>query len=149
MGPYWKKIIPVFSSVTMKCFEMRQGWTVQRFTKSTFLWHLVRFMVLNATFNNISVILCWSVILVEEAWVPGENHRSVASHWQTLSHNVVSSTPRLSRVRTLNISGDRHWLHRQLEIQLPYDHQIPTIAENSLTHEICIENSFLLNKPQS
>ena len=24
---------------------------------------------------------------------PGENHRPVASHWQTLSHNVVSSTP--------------------------------------------------------
>jgi len=26
--------------------------------------------------------------------VPGENHRPVASHWQTLSFNVVSSTPR-------------------------------------------------------
>jgi hypothetical protein len=23
-----------------------------------------------------------------------ENHQPVASHWQTLSHNVVSSTPR-------------------------------------------------------
>jgi hypothetical protein len=23
--------------------------------------------------------------------VPGENHRPVTSHWQTLSHNVVSS----------------------------------------------------------
>jgi len=29
----------------------------------------------------------------EETGVPGENHRPVASHWQTLSHNVVSSTP--------------------------------------------------------
>jgi hypothetical protein len=38
----------------------------------------------------------WSVLLVEETGVPGENHRPVASHWQTLSHNVVSSTPRLS-----------------------------------------------------
>jgi hypothetical protein len=26
--------------------------------------------------------------------VPGENHRPVASHWQTLSHKVESSTPR-------------------------------------------------------
>jgi hypothetical protein len=26
----------------------------------------------------------------------------------TLSHNVVSSTPRLSGIRTHNISGDRH-----------------------------------------
>jgi hypothetical protein len=29
--------------------------------------------------------------LVEET---GENHRPDASHWQTLSHNAVSSTPR-------------------------------------------------------
>jgi len=32
--------------------------------------------------------------LVWETGVPEENHRPVASHWQTLSHNVVSSTPR-------------------------------------------------------
>jgi hypothetical protein len=66
------------------------------------------FMVLNATFNNISAISWRSVLLVEETRVPGENHRRVASHWQTLSHNVVSSTPRLSGVRTHNVSGDRH-----------------------------------------
>jgi len=30
---------------------------------------------------------------VEEARVPGENHRAAAGHRQTLSHNVVSSTP--------------------------------------------------------
>jgi hypothetical protein len=35
-----------------------------------------------------------SVLLVEETGVPGENHQPVASHWQTLSHNVVSSTLR-------------------------------------------------------
>ena len=34
-------------------------------------------MVLNATFG-------------------GENHRPVASHWQTLSHNVVSGTPHMN-----------------------------------------------------
>jgi hypothetical protein len=50
-------------------------------------------MVFNATFNNISVISWGSVLLVEETGVPGENHRPVASQWQTLSHNVVSSTP--------------------------------------------------------
>jgi hypothetical protein len=38
----------------------------------------------------------------------GENHRPVASHRQTLSHNVVSSTPRLKGIRTHNVSGDRH-----------------------------------------
>ena len=29
-----------------------------------------------------------------ETGVPGENHQPAASHWQTWSHNVVSSTPR-------------------------------------------------------
>jgi len=53
---------------------------------------------LNATFNNISVISWQSVLLV----VPGENHQPAASHWQTLSHNVVSSIPGLSRIQTNN-----------------------------------------------
>jgi hypothetical protein len=42
--------------------------------------NLVGFMVFNTTFNNISVILWRSVLLVEETGGPGENHRSVASH---------------------------------------------------------------------
>jgi hypothetical protein len=53
----------------------------------------VRVMVFNATFNNISVISLWSVLLMEETRVSKENHRPAASHWKTLSHNVVSSTP--------------------------------------------------------
>jgi hypothetical protein len=36
--------------------------------------------VFNATLNNISAISWWSVLLVEETGVPGENHRPVASH---------------------------------------------------------------------
>jgi len=65
-------------------------------------WNLrfrFRFMVFNATFNNISVISWRSVLFVEEK-VPGENHRPVVSHWQTFLHNVVLSTPCLSGVRT-------------------------------------------------
>ena len=42
--------------------------------------YMVRGMVLNATFNNISVISWRSVLLVEETGVPGENHRPVPSH---------------------------------------------------------------------
>jgi hypothetical protein len=40
-------------------------------------------------FNIISVISWQSVLLMEETEEPGENHWPVASHWQTLSHNVV------------------------------------------------------------
>jgi hypothetical protein len=46
-------------------------------------------MVFDATFNNIPVISWRSVLLVDEYGVPGENHRPVSSHGQTLSHNVV------------------------------------------------------------
>jgi len=42
---------------------------------------------------------------VEETGVPGENHPHATSHGQTLSHNALS-TPRLSVIRTHNISGD-------------------------------------------
>ena len=65
-----------------------------------------------ATFNNISVILWQSVLLVEKTRVPKETHWPVASYWQTLSHYVVSSTPCLSRIQTHNVGGDRHWLHK-------------------------------------
>ena len=41
---------------------------------------VVWFMVLNTTFNYILVISWWSVLLVEETRVPGENHRPVVSH---------------------------------------------------------------------
>jgi hypothetical protein len=62
-------------------------------------------MVFNATFNDISVISWWSVLFVAET---RENHRSAASHRQTLSYNVVSSTHRQTGNRTYNISCDRH-----------------------------------------
>ena len=65
-------------------------------------------MVFYATFNNTSIISRRSVLLEEETGVHGENHRPAANHWQTLSHNGVSSKPRLSGIRTHNVCGDRH-----------------------------------------
>ena len=59
-------------------------------------------LVLNATFNNISVISWRSVFLMEEIGVPWENHWPATSHWQTLSHNVVPLA--LSQIH--NISTD-------------------------------------------
>jgi len=62
---------------------------------SSFLWWTVSFrsIVFNETFNNISAISWRAVFLVDETGVPGINHRSVARHWQTLSHSLISSTP--------------------------------------------------------
>ena len=69
-------IIPIYRMHTIQYFRMRLvGW----------------FILLNITFNNSSVISWQSVLLVEETGVPRENHQ------QTLSHNVVSSTPRLEQ----------------------------------------------------
>jgi hypothetical protein len=50
------------------------------------------------TFNNISVILWQSFLLVEETWGPGENH--------DLSHNVVH----LALIEIQTINGDRHYI---------------------------------------
>jgi hypothetical protein len=71
-------------------------------------WSGLELLLLNATFNNITFISWRLILLVEETGVPGEKHRPAASHWQTLSHSVVSSTPRLSRNRTHNVSGGRN-----------------------------------------
>jgi hypothetical protein len=53
-------------------------------------WVWVKFRMFQQYFSY----FVGSVLLIEETGVPGEKHRPVASHWQTLSHNVVSSTPR-------------------------------------------------------
>jgi len=42
---------------------------------------LIRFIMFNATFSNISAISWLPVLVVEEAGVPGENHRPWESNW--------------------------------------------------------------------
>ena len=55
-------------------------------TINFWIWGIyVCLMVFNATFNSISAISWRSVLLMEETGEPGENHRPVASHWQTYS----------------------------------------------------------------
>ena len=45
-----------------------------------FIWVWFMVMVFNATFNNVSVISWWSVLLVEETGEPRENHPPVGGH---------------------------------------------------------------------
>jgi hypothetical protein len=52
------------------------------------------------------LLVRWLVLLMEETEGHRENHRAVASHRQTLSHNVVHLA--LNEIQTHNISGDRH-----------------------------------------
>ena len=42
---------------------------------------IIFFCVFNVTFSNISAILWRPILAVEEAGVPGENHRPWASNW--------------------------------------------------------------------
>jgi len=42
---------------------------------------LIDFWCFNATFSNISAISWRPVLVMEEAGVPGENHRPWASNW--------------------------------------------------------------------
>ena len=84
--------------IKMSFMPLVQKSSIRQLILGIYRFELVWFMVFNATFNNISVISWQSVLLV----VPGENHQPAASHWQTLSHNVVSSIPGLSRIQTNN-----------------------------------------------
>jgi hypothetical protein len=43
----------------------------------------LRVMVFNTTFNNISAISWWSVLLVEETGVSGENHHKSLTNFIT------------------------------------------------------------------
>jgi hypothetical protein len=98
-----------------------KSWFFTRNTPTNFAPPSARRKLFNcAPLNLKSWIRPW-VLLVEETGVPGENHPSVASHWQTLSHNVVHLA--LIKIRAHNISN-------KLEIYLfitnicmpPYEH---------------------------
>ena len=67
-------------------------------------------MVFKTSFNSISAILWWSVLLVEQTGVP----------WQTLSHNVVSSTP-WHDVEILEHPVYEKKCNMNIEVQIKYE----------------------------
>jgi len=57
-------------------------------------------MVFNVTFNNISGISWWPILLVEDTEYPEKTHRHATSHWQTLSHTEEKTLKRLGNCKT-------------------------------------------------
>ena len=59
----------------------------------------------------------------------------ITSHRQTLSYNIVSSTPRQSRIQTHNVNGDKHWLHMFICIyksNLPCDNDGTSLIQEDI-----------------
>jgi hypothetical protein len=53
--------------------------------------------VFNATFNNISVLSWWSVLLAEDTKVPGENPRCITRHSIFFYVKSISDNPNIMK----------------------------------------------------
>jgi hypothetical protein len=66
-------------------------WSLNTINQTSITWESTQLMINFVPWQDQILFL---VRQCKHNGVPGEKNRPVASHWQTLSHNVVSSTPR-------------------------------------------------------
>ena len=81
MSPTLKQVCIILSNFLLNCSSLTMFLSM-KVTSLLCIWGVGGggVMVFNATFNTISVISWWSVLMVEETGVPRENHRPAVSH---------------------------------------------------------------------
>ena len=89
------------------------------------------------------------------SFIGGENHRPVASHWQTLSHNVVSNAPhhklglnsQLPYDHDYDGPSEENWLRSILIVAVGYifDHVYLKVAQNMEDKNISEQDTVVLN----
>jgi hypothetical protein len=87
-----------------------------------------------------------SVLLVEETRVPGENHQPVDVHWQTLWHNVVSSTPHHEQGSNSQLFEIVIWQQGRIVMKRKFKQWWSTILPISTTQTITLHIFLVLSK---
>jgi hypothetical protein len=85
-------------------------WAISNFTNHKAYTEYINKPLFREKYHIYKSCLPFNEIFGIQTGIPEENNGSVAKAWQTLSHDVVSSTPHnTDRNRTHNFSGNSHW----------------------------------------
>ena len=101
-------------------------------------------MVFKATFNNISAISWWAVLLMEEIRRPGEIHRPVASHMFITCklHVYVLKIMFQSYVPNMQLSYDFHPWHICIHVYLILNKYALLLIQTQIEVYFAIQDLF-------